>query len=250
MNPVHDKTEADIAAEWDRIALKRAHQIESGADLSFTNVLLPTVVSLATGCDSTAVVDVGCGAGFLSAQIASQASKIVGIDISQKNIDYARRRWSAISNATFVAISVEAYAEASDTPRFTLALSNMTLMTVLDLDRVIKSIATLLVPGGHLVATLTHPCFWPLYWGYADKKWFKYSDEIAIESEFRISLDPTPGFTTTHIHRPLERYLASLSRSGFLIEELREPFPPSEIERQYPVPWRFPRFLSLRATRK
>ncbi len=250
MRPVEGKSQDQIAQEWDRIALRRAHQIESGADLSYRNILLPSIMSLISASDLTAVLDAGCGAGFLTAELAKRATESTGIDISQKSIEYAIARWGSAANIRFATTSIEEYGQRQEPRRFTVAVSNMTLMTVLDLDNVVKSLSRLVVPGGHLAATITHPCFWPHYWGYAGEEWFSYAKEIVIESDFRISFDRCDGFITTHIHRPLERYLAALSRGGFLLEEFREPLPTPEVERRYPTPWQYPRFVALRATRR
>lgn len=250
MRPVHGKTQADIAAEWDRIALKRAAQIESGLDLSFRFVLVPSVLSLTADCDCTTVIDLGCGSGFLSAELASAATAVIGVDISPENIRYAAKRWQEIPNVDFETVSIEEYAARPDRLSFSLGVANMTLMTVLDLDGVMKSVARVIRPGGHLIATITHPCYWPVYWGYAEKSWFSYSREIAIEDRFKISLDSGDGCITTHVHRPLERYFASISRAGFLVDEVREPMPTEEVGRRYPKPWQYPRFLAFRAIRK
>lgn len=250
MQPVSGKTQAQIAAEWDRIASRRAAQIESGLDLSFTYILVPAVLSLVSNSDLTNVIDIGCGAGFLTRELASRATQVVGVDISGKNIEYATKRWRNVPNVRFHTTSIEDYAERAERPEFGVAVCNMTLMTVLDLDNAVKAAARTLKVGGHLVATITHPCFWPRYWGYVDQPWFDYTREIVIESDFRISFETCRGFVTTHVHRPLERYFTVLSRAGFLIEEVQEPLPPREIERRYPAPWEYPRFIGLRALRK
>lgn len=250
MRPAIGKTQVDISREWDRIALKRAEQIASGKDLSFSFVLLPAILSFTADSHPAFVLDVGCGPGFLTAEIAPRAKRVVGVDISLANINYAKQRWGGLTNVEFVNASVEDYSLRNNRPDFTLVVANMTLVTVLDLDNVLKSVSRLLQSGGHFVATITHPCFWPIYWGYAAKEWFHYSQEIPIEGTFRISLDDGEGFVTTHVHRPLERYITALARAGFRIDEIREPFPSAEAEAKYPHPWEYPRFLSIRCLRK
>jgi hypothetical protein len=58
----------------------------------------------------------------------------------------------------------------------------MTLMTAPDLRAFAKALATLLQARGRFVAILTHPCFWPRYWGYEEEPWFHYEREIFIEA--------------------------------------------------------------------
>lgn len=250
MRPVLGKTQHDISREWDRIVLRRGQQIASGKDLSFTFVLVPSLLSLASVCDLSSVLDIGCGPGFLTTEIAKCAQRVVGVDISYASINYARQRWPNFTNVQFIHTSVEDYAARNSGSEFTAAVANMTLVTVLDLDNVLKAASRLIKSGGHILCTITHPCFWPIYWGYFQERWFNYSQEIPIEGPFKISLDDCESFVTTHIHRPLERYVAALSGAGFSIDEIQEPFPSQEVEARYPRRWEYPRFLSIRSIRK
>ncbi|OHA59650.1 MAG: hypothetical protein A2589_02215 [Candidatus Vogelbacteria bacterium RIFOXYD1_FULL_46_19] len=54
------------------------------------------------------VLDVGCGIGLLSYKVAQKAKKVVGIDFSEKNINYARNHYQH-SNLEFVLGDVTTY---------------------------------------------------------------------------------------------------------------------------------------------
>ncbi len=239
------KTQEGIGSEWDAIADVRVRQIRDGRDLSFQFVLLPVVLDLVGGCDLTTVVDVGCGAGFLTRELARRAKRVVGVDGSGKSIQLARSQWQELSNVEFVHTSIQEYALSHDRPPFTAAVANMTLMTAVSLEQSLRAITQVLVPGGWFVFTITHPCFWPLYWGYMNESWFNYNEENQIEAEFRISLERT-GLQTTHIHRPLERYISALVSADFSLDALIEPFPSRDLEAKYPQKWNFPRFLAAK----
>lgn len=45
-------------------------------------------------CENSAVLDIGCGNGALTYDIASKAKKVVGIDLSEKNISIAKNKFS------------------------------------------------------------------------------------------------------------------------------------------------------------
>ncbi len=240
------KSQSQIAQEWDRIAQLRSGQIQTGTDLSYNLVLAPTVLSLIADADLSRVLDVGCGTGDLTHRLTAIADRVTGVDISEASIRIARQNWHGGKEPEFVIASVQDYAVRCSDPPFTAAVANMTLMTVLDLRSALASIARLLIKGGQFVLTITHPFFWPLYWGYANEPWFHYSSEIAIEAPFRISLDRSGGPTTTHIHRPLDRYVAELRTAGFGIDSILEPFPAAEIQNRFPAEWQFPRFLAAR----
>ena len=77
---VEKKTISAIAAEWDALAPIRYQQIVSGADLTFTHVLAPAILSLASAENADTVVDAGCGVGILTDLLAAQARKVVGVE--------------------------------------------------------------------------------------------------------------------------------------------------------------------------
>jgi len=238
-----------IGEEWDRVAEIRRSQIEGGLDLSFDHVLLPSIRSLSEGCNLEQVVDVGCGIGSVAAEMARDAQKVVGVDLSEESIRLAQSRFAKIKNLSFVSGSMEDFAASQHHSSFSAAVANMSLMTALNLEPFVRAISNVLRPGGCFIFTITHPCFWPSYWGYIDAPWFQYKEEIVIEAPFKISLAPGSGLTTTHIHRPLEMYVNTLESCGLSLDRMLEPVPSTEIQKAYPAPWHFPRFLAVRCVR-
>jgi hypothetical protein len=119
----------------------------------------------------------------------------------------------------------------------------MVLMDVPDLDTFLTAAYHIVRPGGMFVFSVTHPWFWPRYYGYESEAWFNYNAEIFIESPFRISMQPDCGLVSTHVHRSLEAYVRALLSARFSIEMLREPMPSTEVAALYPMPWFYPRYL-------
>lgn len=243
MRRVWDKKQEHIAQEWDAIAEARSKQITEGKDISYEYVLTPTILRLALESDRSDVLDVGCGCGFLTAKLAAMCERITAIDISSTSIRLAERHCDQLANVRFVNGAIEELKLGNGQPLFSLAVANMSLMAMLRLDAALSSLAQLIVDGGHLLFTITHPCFWPQYWEYATE-WFRYGEEVVIEAPFRISLDESTRFLTTHVHRPIEQYIAELWSAGFRVCRILEPMPPREIESLYPKPWEYPRFLA------
>ena len=163
MKPIKNKTLNEIAHEWDNIAALRMRQIQNDIDISFNHVLCPCIMDLATSCDFSNVIDVGCGCGVLSENLAKISSKVVGVDISGESIRLARQKLTGTENITFAHSSIEDFADSVQPGSFTLAIANMTLMTVPSLETTVKAICSMLTCGGYFVFTLTHPCFWPIY---------------------------------------------------------------------------------------
>ncbi len=243
------KSRTDIEKEWDAIAPTRNAQISQGKDISFLKVLLPAIDQLTINSDFNLVLDVGCGVGFVTEALASQASSIVGVDLSGRSIELAQKRLERVHHARFFHGSLEEFAEQAAPHSFSLAVANMTLMTALDLLGLLRAVARLLHTSAHFVFTVTHPCFWPHYWGYDRADWFQYSQEITVEAPFKISFD-VADVVTTHVHRPLSHYMNSLIEVGFRIEVVIEPFPPSDTDPEYLRTWQQPRFLAVRCVRE
>jgi 2-polyprenyl-3-methyl-5-hydroxy-6-metoxy-1,4-benzoquinol methylase len=243
------KTHSELAHEWDAVAEKRDHQIRSGADVSYNRVLVPEVIKLSREADLSLVFDGGCGTGTLTEILAKQASEVVAVDISRRSIAIAQNSPSKGRNVKYLVASIERFSEHYDGNPFSLAVLNVMLQDTPTLRATLSAVSALLRPSGVLVATLTHPCFWPQYWGYARAEWFRYERETAIEAPFRISGVRRPAGLTTHFHRPLSQYFEALDANGFALQRLREPMPSPRLEQTYSRRWRFPRFLSLRCTR-
>jgi len=215
--PLRSRTTAQVAAEWDQMAPIRARQLKRGIDHSALHVLGPAISTLVGRAPS--IVDVGCGTGWLTNNLSNRADKVIGVDPSHASIALARHAVKK-ENVSFVNASIEEYVKTNQLV-FSIAVANMTLGTVSSLSGTLRAIKRSLAANGHLVFTVAHPCFWPIYWGYAEAPWFRYGNEIAVAAPFRISAEGT-AMVTTHVHRPLEQYFAVLRSTGFDLEEFQE----------------------------
>lgn len=246
MKRLHDTpTLAAIEAAWDKIAIIRDIQIRSHIDLSFWHVLTPCLKRLISKGDWASVVDFGCGSGALTEQMSKNSQSIVGLDVSGVSIEIARANKGNQDNIEYLHCSIEEYPRLYPNRQHTMGISNMVLMDSVDLRKTLHSMRRSLKKGALLVSTITHPCFWPRYWGYEDAEWFSYTKEQAILAEFRISSSAAPIGETIHFHRPLESYFDELRRQGFITEAIEEPLPPSNLPQEYLSKWKFPRFLAI-----
>ncbi len=244
VQPAMGKSLVDLAREWDKIAPIRQRQVAGGKDLSFKYVLLPAIRELLAGGNLQRVVDLGCGIGELTRELAGVSGQVVGVDAAPGSIAIARESCAAAKPA-FHSGDVADFARNWPGQPFTAAVANMSLMACLDLDAFVQAAAGLLTPQGCFVATITHPWFWPYYWGYAAADWFSYNREMALEAPFRISAEAT-DCVTTHVHRPLSAYLDAMAKAGFAVDRVLEPYPAESVQARYPERWEFPRFLAFR----
>lgn len=247
VHPVDPKSTTDLAEEWDRIAHVRAGELSGGLDLSYQHVLMPTVEEL-MGPAAGRLLDVGCGTGELTRRLSLRAEQVVAIDPSARSIEEARRRSQNIAHIEWRSKSIEDFVRVWRGYQFDVTVANMSLMDAADLNSVLAAVGEILKSGGLFVWTITHPWFWPTYWGYEGAPWFDYNRETFIEAEFRITRHAS-GLNTTHIHRPLSTYLNSMISHGLAPESLVEPVPDAEAMQRYPEVWKYPRFLGGRCRR-
>jgi trans-aconitate methyltransferase len=92
------------------------------------------------------ILDIGCGTGHLSAQIAATGAQVTGIDRSPEMIEQARSAHPAI---TFEVVDAR---EMKFSQPFDAAFSNATLHWITDPERAVVALASALRPGGRFVA--------------------------------------------------------------------------------------------------
>lgn len=92
------------------------------------------------------ILDVGCGTGQLTAEIADSGALIVGLDNSEEMLRHARQNYPAVS---FVLADASSFRFAEP---FDAIFSNAALHWVKNAESAVESIARALRPGGRFVA--------------------------------------------------------------------------------------------------
>lgn len=92
------------------------------------------------------ILDVGCGTGHLTAQIAAAGAEVVGIDASSTMIQQGREKYPSLRFEVMDAREI-AFQESFDA-----VFSNATLHWIKEPSRVVAGIANALPPGGRFVA--------------------------------------------------------------------------------------------------
>lgn len=239
MNTTKRKEISVISREWDDICCQRQEAIISGKDISYIQVIEPTIVEELKGFKSKRLLDVGCGTGVLTNTLTEYSQNCTGIDVSEKSISIAKNNYQK-DGLLFIQTAMKDY---KCDQLYDICVSCMALMSDPDYVDTLKSIRKALERNGVLLVLITHPCFWAKYWKIDDKEWFNYEEEIYIEHDFSISLVKSIG-KATYIHRPLEQYYMALSRAGYTIEKIKEAYPVGELPDGYK--YDFPRFMLFR----
>jgi trans-aconitate methyltransferase len=104
------------------------------------------VVELLAPKPGERILDLGCGTGTLTSEIAASGAEVLGVDRSPEMIEEARKKFPALRFEVCDARSLEFSAE------FDAVFSNAALHWIPEASLVLKGVARSLKPGGRFVA--------------------------------------------------------------------------------------------------
>lgn len=224
-------------APWGDFAWSRATDLDAGLDPSFSHVLRPTISRLVGQPNPGEILlDIGCGVGRLTAALEEPGRTVIAIDPSYHSLELAKE---ILGRGTQVIQQDIAQFARSHAASIDVCLAAMVMQDVVDLEGFVRSVRSVLRPGGRFVFAVTNPHYWPVYRGYSGEPWFAYDQEIFIRAPFRTSVVDY-GIETLQIHRPLEAYASALAEAGLILDELHEPMMP---ENAGGPSWAGPHFL-------
>jgi SAM-dependent methyltransferase len=180
--------------------------------------------------EGLAVLDAGCGEGYLSRILARNGATVTGIDSSARLIEAARmQNLTETLPVSFDTASVDDMPYVDNT--FDLVVCNHLINDLSDPSKPISEFARVLRGGGRLVILMLHPCF---YNKHAERDQAtngliaaSYFDTRSIEQVFEVDGLTSPVANIAWF-RPLEFYTEELRKSSFAITSLTEPHPSAE----------------------
>jgi SAM-dependent methyltransferase len=168
------------------------------------------------------VLEVGSGAGQCSRWVRAQGGRGVGLDLSHRQLQHARR----LDDATGVAVpSVLGTATAlpfRDASFDAVFSSFGALQFVADLDVAVREVARVLRPRGRFAFSITHPTRWmfpddPGPEGLvASQSYWDRTPYVEVD-------EATGAVSYVEHHRTLGDWVAVLAGCGFRITDLLEP---------------------------
>ena len=186
-------------------------------------------------------VDIGCGEGRLTRDLAERGHRVIGIDTSAPALAAAR----ALS-PELEFVEADASKLPLDDGRVDLAIAFMSLQDIDDMAGAVREAGRVLEPGGRFAIAVVHPINsahrldrehpeqpLELIDSYFDRRHYTWSLE-------RNGL----AITLESVHWTFEDYFGSLAAAGLVVDSLREVGDPT-----HPRWSRYPLFLHLLAAK-
>jgi SAM-dependent methyltransferase len=182
----------------------------------------PVLWAFAGDVRGLAVLDAGCGTGYLSAKLRDRGARVTGVDLAERMIEIARADHPGID---FRVDSCTELATLED-GRFDLVVANYVLMDTPDLGATVRAFARVLKPGGAAVLVFSHPCF-PQGGATVseDGRRVSYHWDFPYFEPRKCVDPPWAHFKTEFLwfHRPLSDYWKAFAAAGLAVVGFEEP---------------------------
>ena len=191
---------------------------------------IPQLFDLIGDVTGKSVLDLGCGAGGHDKKLIEKgASHVLGIDISTKMIDLAKKN-NSDERITYQIMSMNDIDKIDQ--KFDLVVSSLAIHYIEDYDTLCKKVYNLLNDGGEFIFSHGHPMDSAVilnglehrYVILNDKKYFllsDYNNEGRRKSHWIID-----GVVT--YHRNMSHLVNGIIKAGFTLEELNESYATEE----------------------
>lgn len=180
------------------------------------------------------VLDLGCGYGWhCMYAIEKGAHSAIGIDISAKMIEEAKRRNNS-PRIEYICSAIEDYNYQADS--FDVVISSLAFHYLSSFDDVCQKVYKSLVAGGDFIFSVEHPVFT----AYGNQDWYYDSsgnklhwpiDRYFLEGKRNAIF---LGENVVKYHKTLTTYINTLLSYGFNIKQVVEPEPNGKMLKEVP----------------
>ena len=169
------------------------------------------------------MLDAGCGSGAQARWLLDQGADVIGIDLSPRMIEQARRRCQGRGHFLVADLAEPLPVEPRSLDGIT---SSLALHYVRDWSVPLRSFASALRPGGWAVISLDHP-FGPRLPG---QRGGYFDTELVTDTWRKAEVEVSQQFW----RRPLSAVAGAFADAGFVIDRIAEPQPSQETLEQFP----------------
>jgi len=228
------KDEFAVRQYWERNAATWTRLSRAGYDVCRDFQTAPAFFDLLPEVNGLTGLDVGCGEGQNTRQLAARGARVFALDVAREFVHAARQESSAGIHYLLASALRLPFANRS----FDFVTAFMSLMDVAAPEVVLPEVVRVLKQGGFLQFSILHPCFCPMHRrivrneagrpvGVEVGRYFERVDgEIerwifnAAPPEAVAGLEP---FAIPRFHRTLSDWLNAIAATGLHVERSVEP---------------------------
>lgn len=223
-------TDKETVDSYSNYAEQWATRMRSGENIVHEYLEKPAMYKRLPDLKGKSVLAVGCGTGEECAHLKSLgASKVVGIDVSEGLIEYARKSYPDIE---FHVMDME---QIDLDEKFDFVYSSLVMHYVESWNKTLNSISAVMKDGATLLFSTHHPATWGAQrtrtegertslLGY---KKLKKNQECKVIGDYlntrKINDVWFGNFDVSYYHRSLESILTDILASNFQIVDFAEP---------------------------
>lgn len=226
------------AREYDAMAIEYSAANKDSAFNAYYE--RPAMIALLGDVSERRVLEVGCGAGPLTAWLVDHGAIVTAMDVSPSMLSLARDRVGA--SATFhLADVAQPLAFAAD-GEFDVIVASLVLHYLEDWRPVLAEFRRVLESDGSVSFSTTHPAIdWQVH---------SLDDYFAVKEVRETWTFASKPFEVTFWRRPLTEITSAIADAGFVIDRLTEPEPVPELRERdldaYTWLCKVPHFLFFR----
>ncbi|HEU5231188.1 MAG TPA: class I SAM-dependent methyltransferase [Ktedonobacteraceae bacterium] len=217
-------TNAEAIKQWSNAPQAFVENFGDEGDFTRRYLLNPVIFALLGDVTDKAILDAGCGQGYLSRLLARKGATVTGIEPAESWYRYAQQKEQAEHlGISYVQEDLSSCTLFSE--RFDYVIANMVLMDIPDYKTALRNCVAALKKGGGLLISLLHPCFEESGSAWAGKGY------VATHGYFGERV--VPQSYAPLMHRPLSAYLNAIIQAGCMLQQVIEPKLDEEIARQH-----------------
>lgn len=211
---------------WGKVAGWYDEFLETSKDSYQKNVILPNILRLLQLGKGSRILDLACGQGFFSRQLAQTGAQVIGADASAELIMLARAR--SPKRIIYHVLSADRL-NGIDAKSFDAIAIILALQNIKNIGGVFSECRRVIAPRGRVVMVINHPAFRiPQHssWGWDNARQMQYRRVDDYLTESKVMIDMHPGTqrkeTTLSFHRPLQTYINTLAKHDFAVTRMEE----------------------------
>jgi 2-polyprenyl-3-methyl-5-hydroxy-6-metoxy-1,4-benzoquinol methylase len=230
-------SDVDARQAWNAGADAFIHFVESGADYSRHLVHGPALLQACGDVQRASALDIGCGHGYFSRQLARAGARVTGVDLSDNLLARAREMEAAQPlGITYQRMDAAEIGTRFDEGSFDLVTGCMSLQDMADPGAALCGAHRLLRCQGRVVFSVLHPCTDPPV-----REWKRDERGKKLALCLDRYFDSGPALLhwsmprlKYHWHTPYRRFTLTewsglIRAAGFVIRSLHEPRPDATV---------------------